>query len=141
MQAKDVMTRQVEGVRSDDSIQQAAAKMEELNVGALPVIAADEVVGMITDRDIVIRSVAQGLDPEKHKVMETATEGVVSCNEEDDVSIVVKLMEDNQIRRVLVKDNGKVTGIISLGDLAVQIQKDKAGEALKEVSEPSEPER
>ena len=115
--------------------------MEELNVGALPVIAADEVVGMITDRDIVVRSVAQGLDPEKHKVMEAATEGVISCNEEDDVSVVVKLMEDNQIRRVLVKDNGKVTGIISLGDLAVQIQKDKAGEALKEVSEPSEPER
>ena len=141
MQAKDVMTRQIEGVRSDGSIQQAAAKMEELNVGALPVIAADEVVGMITDRDIVVRSVAQGLDPEKHKVMEAATEGVISCNEEDDVSIVVKLMEDNQIRRVLVKDNGKVTGIISLGDLAVQIQKDKAGEALKEVSEPSEPDR
>lgn len=141
MQAKDVMTRQIEGVRSDGSIQQAAAKMEELNVGALPVIAGDEVVGMITDRDIVIRSVAQGLDPEKHKVMEAATEGVISCNEDDDVSTVVQLMKDKQIRRVLVKADGKVNGIISLGDLAVQIQKDKAGEALKEVSEPSEPER
>ncbi|MDZ7700393.1 MAG: CBS domain-containing protein [Deltaproteobacteria bacterium] len=141
MQAKDVMTRQVEAVRSDGTIQQAAAKMEELNVGVLPVIAGDEVVGMITDRDIVVRSVAQGLDPEKHKVMEAATEGVVSCNEEDEVSTVIQLMEDKQIRRVLVKSDGKVTGIISLGDLAVQIRQEKAGEALKEVSEPSEPDR
>ena len=116
--------------------------MEELNVGALPVISGDEAVGIITDRDIVIRSVAQGLDPEEEKVLVAVSEGLVSCKEDDDIEAVADLMEDRQIRRVVVKSNGgKVTGIVSLGDLAVNIPKGTAGEILKEVSQPAEPAR
>jgi CBS domain-containing protein len=116
--------------------------MQKLNVGALPVIVGEEVVGIITDRDIVIRSVAQGLDPEKHKVMEAVSENIFSCKEEDDIKVAAKLMEDQQIRRVVVKNREeKVIGIVSLGDLAVNIQKEMAGEVLKKVSEPSEPAR
>ena len=142
MKVKNVMTPHVEFVHSDDSIKQAAVKMKKLNVGALPVILADEAVGVLTDRDIVIRSVAQGLDPEKHKVMEAISEGILSCQEEDDIKAIVDLMADKQIRRVVVKDKeAKVTGIVSLGDLAIHIQKETAGEVLEKISEPSEPAR
>jgi CBS domain-containing protein len=142
MKAKDIMTPHVELIHSDDSIKKAARKMEELNVGALPVAAGGEVVGIITDRDIVIRSVAQGLDPEKHKIMEAVSEGIVSCHEEDDLKTVADIMERNQIRRVIVKNQeANVTGIVSLGDLATNIHKEMAGEVIKEVSEPSQPAR
>lgn len=142
MKVREVMTPNIEVVHSADPIQKAAQKMEDLNIGALPVAAGDEVKGIITDRDIVIRSTAQGLDPQKHKVMEAVTEGIVSADEEDDIKTVVNLMEDKQIRRVLVKNKeDKVTGIVSLGDLAVHLQRELAGEVLKDVSEPAEPAR
>jgi len=114
--------------------------MKKLNIGVLPVKTGDEMVGIITDRDIVVRSVAQGLDPEKHKIIEAFSEGVIACKEEDDIKEVAQLMEDRQIRRVVVKDDQeKVTGIVSLGDLAVNIANKLVGQVLKEVSEPSEP--
>lgn len=142
MKVKEVMTPNVELINSEDSIKQAAEKMAAFNVGALPVMVGNEIMGIITDRDIVIRSAAQGLDPEKHKVMEALSEDVVSCNEDDDIKTVANLMEDKQIRRLLVKaGGGRVTGIVSLGDLAVNIHKEMSGEILKEVSEPSEPAR
>jgi len=137
MKVKEIKTPKVAFVRSDDSIKQAALKMEELGVGALPVVVGEDVVGMLTDRDIVIRTVAQGLDAETHKVADAFTEGVVSCKEGDDVGTVVDLMEKEQVRRVVVKDEQQnVTGIVSLGDLALNIQKEMAGEALKGVSQP-----
>lgn len=142
MKAKDVMTLQVEGVLSEDTVQQAAAKMKELDVGVLPVTSAGEVVGILTDRDMVVRSVAPGLDHSTQKVMDIATQDLVSCGEEDDIQVVADLMENNQIRRLLVKNEaGEVTGIVSLGDLAVQIQKEKTGEILSRVSEPAHPQR
>ena len=137
MKVKEIKTPKVAFVRSDDSIKQAALKMEELGVGALPVVVGEDVVGMLTDRDIVIRTIAQGLDAETHKVADALTEGVVSCKEGDDVGTVVDLMEKEQVRRVVVKDEQQnVTGIVSLGDLALNIQKEMAGEALKGVSQP-----
>jgi CBS domain-containing protein len=136
------MTPQVEFLHSDQTIREAAEKMKQLNVGVVPVVAGGEAVGIVTDRDIVLRSVAQGLDPEKHKIMEAVSGPVISCKEDDDVAVAAGLMEDNQIRRVLVRDNdGKLTGIASLGDLAVNLQEGKAGEILREVSEPAEPVR
>lgn len=138
MKVKEIETPKVAFVRSDESIKQAALKMEELGVGALPVVAGEDVVGMLTDRDIVIRTVAQGLDAETHKVVDAFTEGVVNCKEGDDVETVVDLMKKEQVRRVVVKDEKQnVTGIVSLGDLALNIQKEKAGEALKGVSQPA----
>lgn len=140
MKVQEVMTPNIEYIKSDDSIKKAAEKMKNIDIGVLPVTAGDEVIGIMTDRDIVIRSTAQGLDPEKHMVMEVLTTGVTSVKEEDDIKEAADLMEDKQIRRVLVKDKeGKVTGIVSLGDLAVHIKNKLAGEVLKEVSEPAEP--
>ena len=142
MQVKELMTRDIEFVNSNDSIKQAAEKMKELNVGVLPVKTGNKLVGMLTDRDIVVRSVAPGLDPEQHQIIDAFSEGVVACNGDDDIKDVAQLMEERQIRRVVVKDNEeKVIGIVSLGDLAVNIGKEMVGEVLKEVSEPSEPVR
>jgi len=135
MQVREVMTPNVEFVQSDDSLSQAARKMENLDVGALPVATGGELVGILTDRDIVIRAVAKGLDPEKHKVMEAVSEGVVTCEEGEDVKTVADMMEEKQIRRVVVRDrNAKVAGIVSLGDLALRMHREKSGEVLQEVS-------
>ncbi len=142
MKVKELMTRDVEFVDTNDFIKQAADKMKALNVGVLPVKTGDEIVGMLTDRDIVVRSVAQGLDPAKHKVIEALSEGVISCNEEDDIKAVAQLMGERQIRRLVVRDNqDKVVGIVSLGDVALKMANSLVGEVLKEVSEPSEAER
>jgi CBS domain-containing protein len=134
MKVKEAMRPHVEFVRSSDTIKQAAEKMKEQNTGALLVILGEEAVGILTDRDIVLRSAAQGLDPEKHTIIEVFSEGIVSCREEDDISVVVDLMQEKQIRRVIVKDKeGKVVGIISLDDLAAKIQ--------REASQTSQPTR
>lgn len=142
MLVRDVMTPQVDFLHSDQTIRAAAEKMKQLNVGVVPVVAGGEAVGILTDRDIVLRSVAQGLDPEKQQVMEAVSERVVSCKADDNVEVAAGLMEDNQIRRVLVRDNGgKLTGIVSLGDLAVNLKEGTTGEVLRKVSEPAEPVR
>jgi CBS domain-containing protein len=139
MKVNELMTQKVEFIDADATIQETAEKMKELDVGALPVVISDETVGMITDRDIVIRVVAHGLDPEKSHVSDAITEGVVFCNEADDIKYVARLMENKQVRRVLVKDNeGNVSGIVSLGDLAINANLQLSGEVLQEVSKPSE---
>lgn len=141
MKAADVMTATLDAIGTDDSIQKAATEMEKHNIGALPVKRGGETVGIITDRDIVIRSTAKGLDPGQNLVENVFSSGLITCNEEDDVKTVVDLMENHQIRRVLVKNREeKVTGIIALGDIAVSMQKEAAGEVIQKVSEPSQPE-
>jgi CBS domain-containing protein len=140
MKAVDLMTSNLDSIRTDDSIKKAASEMEKYNIGALPVQRDGKTVGIITDRDIVVRSTAKGFDPEKTKVEKAFSNQIISCNAEDDVETVMDLMEKNQIRRVLVQNQeGKVTGIISLGDIAVSMRKEAAGEVIRKVSEPSEP--
>ena len=140
MKIKDIMTSNLDFVSSDDTIRKAASEMERLNIGALPVKKDGKTAGIITDRDIVVRTIAKGFDPEQTRVTEAFTEGVISCNKDDDVQIAIDLMEDKQIRRVLVTDTeGNVTGIVALGDIGVNMQKEMAGEVLQKVSEPSQP--
>ena len=139
MKIKEVMTRAVETVRPDQSIQEAAAKMKSLDVGPMPVTEGDRLVGMITDRDIVIRAVADGRDARTTKVRDAMTTDVVSCREDDDVKDAAKKMKDRQIRRLVVVDGAqKVCGIVSLGDIAVDTHNDKmSGDVLEQVSRPS----
>jgi len=139
MKVQEIMSHGIEFAHADATIKETAEKMKEFDVGVLPVVVGDETVGMITDRDIVVRVIAHGLDPEKTHVSDAITEGVEFCNEEDDIKEVVRLMEQQQIRRVVVKDNqGKVSGIVSLGDLAKNVNHALSGEVLEEVSKPSE---
>jgi CBS domain-containing protein len=136
----EVMTRDIEFIHESDTIAETARKMKELNVGIMPVFDENRLAGVITDRDITIRGVAQGLDPQSTRVGQIMTKDVVSCVEDDDASEAVKTMQINKIRRLIVRDDqNKVVGIVSLGDLAVNLNECLVGEALRDVSEPARP--
>ncbi len=144
MKVKEVMTAGVECTRPNATLQQAAQKMRDLDVGPLPVCGDDNrLVGMLTDRDITIRTVAEGQDPKKALVRDAMTPNVIYCYEDQDVNEAAKLMKDNQIRRLVVLNGDKhLVGIVSLGDLAVEGHDDRlVGSTLEGVSEPAEPRR
>ena len=141
MQAGEVMTRDVVTVRPDAMIREAARMMDELNVGALPVCDGRRLVGIITDRDIVIRSTADGMRPDATPVHAVMTEEVCWCFEDDGVEKIEDVMAGRQIRRMPVVDRDKrLVGMITLGDLATD-RAPGAGDALRRISEPSEPDR
>ena len=139
---KDVMTRDVQSVSPQETIQRAAQLMDELNVGAIPVLDGDKLVGMITDRDITVRATAAGQAPDRVRVCDIMSTDVRTCSPDQTVDEVLDQMGDVQIRRVPVIDqeSQQVVGIVSLGDMAT---KHSAGidRALEEVSSPAEPDR
>jgi len=139
MKVKDVMTKSVEFVLPDSGVQEAAGKMQALNVGPMPVCEGTKVVGMLTDRDIVVRVVAEGRDARTTKVRDVMTRDVVCCKDDADVKDVARLMKEHQIRHVIVLDGQqKLAGIVSLGDLAVDTKDDKmSGDVLEKVSNES----
>jgi CBS domain-containing protein len=143
MQIKEVMTRDVEVIRPDDSIQEAARKMKDLDVGAIPVCDGERLVGMITDRDITIRATAEGRDPSDTTAQETMTSEIYYCFENQNIEDAALLMMEKQIRRLpILDDNKKLVGIVSLGDVAEDIEDNEiAGATLEEISRPSEPDR
>jgi len=143
MQLKDVMTRDVEVVDPNATLAAAAAKMEALDVGLLPVCDGERLVGMVTDRDITVRAIAVGKNPRMTRVREVMTREVVYGFEEQDTLEAGLIMATQQIRRLVVLDrNKRLVGIISLGDLAVATQDDQlSGEILERVSEPPVPDR
>jgi CBS domain-containing protein len=142
LKISEVMTRDVEFINESDTVAQAARKMKELNVGIMPVFNNNQLVGLLTDRDIAIRSAAEGHNPESTKVGEIMTKDVVACHEDEDVNEALKIMEHKQIRRLIVRDEqNQVVGILSLGDLAVSMSEASVGGTLREVSEPAKPER
>ena len=137
----EVMTRGVEVIRPEESLQRAAQLMDELNVGALPVCKDDQLVGMITDRDITVRATAAGMEPSQHSVSEVMTEQTRWCTEDQSTDEVMRQMGDVQIRRLPVLDErGQIVGLVSLGDLATR-QSQHTDEVLRDVSWPSEPDR
>lgn len=137
MKAKDIMTREVATVQPGATIREAADLMRKHNVGAIPVCDGNSVVGIVTDRDIVIRSVAEGSDPRTTPVSSIMTTNVVTVTPEADIEEVGAKMSQKQIRRVPVTDGNGLVGIVSLGDLAVDRRSDmEASEALTEISRP-----
>ena len=143
MQLRDVMTRDVEVIHPDATVEEAAEKMEALNVGPLPVCDGQRLVGMITDRDITVRAVAAGVAPDQAKVRDVMTPEVAYAFEDQDVREAERIMQDNQIRRLPILDRDKrLVGIVSLGDLAVDTDDTRGtGETLERISEPAKPER
>jgi CBS domain-containing protein len=139
MQVREIMTREVEVVVPDAPVREAAETMRVLDVGPLPVCDGDRLVGMLTDRDITIRAVAEGRDPNSTTVREVMTADLVYAFEDQDVAEIERMMRDAQIRRLVVLDRDKrLTGIVSLGDVAVDTANTRqTGETLKEVSRPS----
>jgi CBS domain-containing protein len=143
MRIRDVMTRDVQVVSPSDSIREAARLMDELNVGVLPVVEGERLVGMVTDRDITVRATAAGLAPDGTQVSQVMSDGPAACYEDDVVSDVARLMGGKQVRRVPVLDAGdRLVGIVSLGDLAVDADRPQTtAEALERISRPAEPDR
>ena len=137
MLAKEIMTKDIEIIQSNDSVLLAAKKMKSMDIGAVPVFDGDRPVGMITDRDITIRVVAEQLSPLDTTVDEVMTREVYAVSEDADAVDAVKMMEQKQVRRLLAKNTqDRITGILSLGDVAVNLNNQLAGEALRAVSKP-----
>src|SRR5258706_3568739 len=141
MLLREMMTANIEDISADATLMQAAEKMKLLDIGAIPVRENDRVVGMITDRDIAVRAVAEGRDPRKMAVREAMSPDICFCYDDQSVESAAKLMEEKQIRRLAVFDRSeRAIGMVSLGDLAVRNQDDRlSGEVLGQVSKPSQP--
>jgi len=139
MEIREIMTLDVEMVRPDVSLQEAAQKMKALDIGLIPVCDGEKLKGMLTDRDITIRATAEGLDPTTTEVADVMTTEVAYCFEDQDVEEAAGIMEAKQIRRMPVLDrNKRLVGIISLGDLAIHTPaSDLSAQALKEISHPA----
>ena len=143
-QVKEIMTRNVEVIRPEAPLAEAARKMDQLNVGPLPVCDGDRLVGVVTDRDITVRATSEGMDPKTTPVSEAMSQDVLWCYDDQDVGEAQRMMEDNQVRRVpIVNRDKKLVGIVSLGDLATSSRTDdrQSGETLGRISEPSNPDR
>jgi CBS domain-containing protein len=134
MKISECMTRDVELANPDMSLREAARRMGECDAGVLPVGENDRLVGMLTDRDIAIRGVAQGKGPDA-TVRETMSPEVRWCFEDDDVEEVLQQMADEQVRRMPVLNRAKrLVGIVSLADLTESAQPHWTGQALSEIS-------
>jgi len=134
---KEIMTSPVATVAPDTSLTDAARKMLALDIGLLPVSNGREIVGIISDRDITIRAVAKGMDPGSTAVQEVMTKEVITCPVESDVKSACSLMEEKQVRRLLLMDgDDSPVGIISLGDIALHLRREQAGGVLNKVSQP-----
>lgn len=132
---KDVMTTNLECVTPLDNVYEVAVKMKELNVGAIPVVDQNKLVGMITDRDLVIRGYAEKR-PGSTAVTKVMSGDLITCTPETTIQEASDLMAQHQIRRLPVVNRGELVGIVSLGDLATNKMSDeRAGYALSEISE------
>ncbi len=144
MLVREMMTPHVEVIHPDATLREAAEKMKSLDVGPIPVCDGERLQGMLTDRDITVRASAEGRDPNTTRVRDVMTPDVVYCFEDQDVQEAARMMEDRQIRRLVVLNRDKrMVGIIALGDLAVQTDDEELGseelsETLSGVSMPSQ---
>lgn len=142
MQAiSEIMTRDVTVVSPDDNVLQAATIMRDKNIGAIPVCNGKRLVGMITDRDITTRAVAEGKSATDAKVSEIMTDQVLWCFEDQSAGEVLQQMGDQQIRRIpVISRNMELIGVVSLGDLATRTRQ-HTDSALEDISSSMPPER
>jgi CBS domain-containing protein len=144
MKLSEIMTREVVILQPDDSLQSAAKKMRDHDIGFLPVCDGETLLGVLSDRDITIRALADGMDVNIMLGRDLMTAPAIYCFEDQDVSEAARIMEENQIRRLVVvsRDDKRLVGVISLGDLARNGTAQLSGQVLRKVSRPetSEPE-
>ena len=136
MKVSEVMTRDVQTVRPDQPVQEAANFMLSADAGSIPVAEGDRLIGMITDRDIAVRGVAKGHGPDT-PVRELMTNDIVCVRIDDDCEEAASKMSEAQVRRLPVLDEQeKLCGIVSLGDLSRETDEETAGQALEGISQP-----
>ena len=145
MQVCEIMTREVETIAPDASLQRAASAMEQIGVGSLPVCEGRRLLGAITDRDIVVRGVATGASPLDMQVRDCMSEDIAYAYEDEDTEAVLARMKVLQIRRLAVLDRQRnLVGIVALGDIAAEpdaASAEHVGEAMAEISDPSYPDK
>jgi CBS domain-containing protein len=133
-QVADVMTEEVYAVEPQETLRRAAELMATFDVGSLPVCSDQRVLGIVTDRDIVVRGLASGLDPETGCVSDAMTHDVLCCTPQQDLAQAMQLMADHQVRRLPVVDaERRLVGIVSIGDLAVE-EPDEVGPTVSAIS-------
>jgi CBS domain-containing protein len=132
----DIMTRSIATVQRDETLQAAARRMQEMDVGSLPVLDGKAVAGIVTDRDIAVRGVAEGMIPQESLVADVMTEDVRFCRADDSVEQVMDEMGGLQVRRLPVLDaDNEIVGIVALADIATR-QSTHTDETLREISTP-----
>ncbi len=132
----DIMTRSVAVAQRDETLQAAARRMREMDIGALPVVDGKALAGMVTDRDITVRGVAEGMIPQESLVSDVMTDDLLWCRDTDTVESVMAEMGEAQVRRIAVLDAGnEIVGIVALADIATR-QSAHTDDALREISTP-----
>ncbi|NLK68126.1 MAG: CBS domain-containing protein [Clostridiaceae bacterium] len=140
MKVRDVMTKSIATIEPDATIKDAASIMQQYNVGSIPVVDNNGLVGIVTDRDIVVRNIASGQDPFSTPVRNIMTSQVTTVTPEEDLTSIVEVMSTRQVRRLPVVEGQKLVGMVSLGDIATTGKTNmEASEALCEISKPSKP--
>jgi CBS domain-containing protein len=136
MKLKQIMTTSIATIHPNDTLQTAAQIMRDRDIGFLPVYENNELLGVLSDRDIVIRAVAEGLSPTTMLTKLLVTSPVISCFEDQSIDDVAQLMHENQVRRLVVLDRKtkQLVGVVSLGDLATHVGEKLSGEVLQHVS-------
>ena len=133
--ARDVMSSGAECVGENETVADAAKKLRELDVGAMPICGEDDrLKGMLTDRDIVVEVIAQGKDPSSTKAIELGGEEVVTIGADDSVDEALRTMKDHQVRRLPVIDEQRLVGVVSVADLATNIDEDEVGDLIEAIS-------
>jgi CBS domain-containing protein len=137
MIVRDLMSKDIVSLSSQDSIERAAQMMKQFDVGSIPVCNESKLVGIVTDRDITLNSVASGKNPAEQKISEVMTSNPVTGNPNMDVNDAARIMSREQIRRLPIVENNNLVGIVSLGDISIEPNfQDNAEEALRNISEP-----
>ncbi|MBK5199637.1 MAG: CBS domain-containing protein [Methyloceanibacter sp.] len=135
MKVKDMMHKGAEYVAPNATLEQVAKKMRDYDVGALPVCEGGKAIGIVTDRDVTIRGLANGKDISKLTAKDVMSKNVVHCRDTEDAEDALRIMEDNQVRRLPVLDEAqKLVGMVSLGDISHALSQDLTGEVTKAVS-------
>jgi CBS domain-containing protein len=130
----ELMTPNPCAIEADKPVAHAAKMMKEENVGLAPVVEGDRLVGTLTDRDIVTRVVAEGKDPQTVLVREVASTDVVTIDPQQDLDEALRLMASNQVRRLLVEEDGRLVGVVAQADIAREGKEKQTGELVEEIS-------
>jgi CBS domain-containing protein len=132
---RDIMTSDVETASPDTTLEEIASMMKTQDVGSIPVVEDEELVGIITDRDIVVRCIAEGKDATETTAEDVLSEDLETASPDMDVDEAAQLMSRRQIRRLPVVEDNRLVGMLSLGDISVKGDEDEAGNALEDISE------
>jgi CBS domain-containing protein len=132
---KDVMTSNPCSIDAEKSVAYAAKMMREEDVGLAPIVEGDKLIGMLTDRDIAIRVVAEGRDPDQVKVADVASKQVVTVDPQQDLDVALRIMAEQQVRRLpVVQEDGKLVGVVAQADIAREGDDAQTGKLVEEIS-------